>query len=111
MAEKSETQEELELLRNTTLYLNAKVLGLVLGFLFGTAILVATNWLILKGPQPNQFGQSVMGPHLALLGQYFIGYRVTFVGSMVGFVYAFAIGSFTGWLLAVIYNWVARFRN
>ena len=26
----------------------------------------------------------MVGPHLALLGQYFIGYRVSFVGSLIG---------------------------
>ena len=110
MAKNTERPDELELLKST-MYMNAKVLGVVLGLLFGIAIFVATNWLILKGAKPNEFGQVVVGPHLALLGQYFIGYRVTFLGSLVGFVYAFAIGSFTGWLLSVIYNWVARFRN
>ena len=94
-----------------TLQMNAKVFGVVLGFVFGLALFVATNWLIIRGPQPNEAGQPVVGPHLALLGQYFIGYRVTFLGSFVGFLYAFLIGSVTGWLIARIYNRVADFRS
>ncbi|MGH9958782.1 MAG: hypothetical protein ACREBC_16895, partial [Pyrinomonadaceae bacterium] len=60
--------------------MSAEVNGLVAGTLLGLAIFIATNWLVLKGGDP-------VGPHLALLGQFFIGYRVTFVGSLIGFVY------------------------
>ena len=105
-----EKEQDLELLK-ATMRMNAKVFGLVLGLLFGIAIFVATNWLIIKGGEPNEAGQVVIGPHLALLGQYFIGYRVTFLGSLVGFAYAFVVGAVTGWLLSLIYNRVAGIRN
>ncbi len=83
---------------------NATVQGIVLGILLGGVIFVATNWLILKGGNP-------VGPHLALLGQYFIGYRVTFVGSLIGFVYGFATGFVVGYLVAWLYNWFAVIRE
>jgi hypothetical protein len=83
---------------------NATVQGLVLGILLGGVIFVATNWLVLKGGNP-------VGPHLALLGQYFIGYRVTFVGSLIGFVYGFATGFVVGYSLAWLYNWFAVTRE
>ena len=83
---------------------NATVQGIVLGILLGGVIFVATNWLILKGGHP-------VGPHLALLGQYFIGYRVTFVGSLIGFLYGFAIGFIGGYLLAWLYNWFGGRRE
>jgi|SRR5690242_6018716 hypothetical protein len=111
MAKTSDSQDELEFLKNTTLYMNAKVLGVVLGFLFGIVIFIATNWLVIRGPQPDQYGQPVTGPHLALLGQYFIGYRVSFWGSLIGFAYAFVTGSVAGWLIAVVYNSIARLRR
>ena len=41
-------------------------------------LFIATNWLVIKG------GERV-GPHLQLLSQYFIGYRVTFLGSFIDF--------------------------
>ena len=66
------------------LVLNAKVLGLVLGLLFGLSIFIATNWLLIKG------GENV-GAHLQLLNQYFFGYSVSFVGSFIGFAYGFAL--------------------
>ncbi|HKZ05956.1 MAG TPA: hypothetical protein VJU81_10840 [Methylomirabilota bacterium] len=84
--------------------LNAAVAGVVTGLLAGLALFVATNWLILKGGP-------VVGPHLALLGQYFIGYRVTFVGSLIGFVWAFAVGFVVGAAVVAIYNRLADLRD
>jgi hypothetical protein len=84
--------------------LNATVAGLVTGFLAGLALFIATNWLVLKGGP-------VVGPHLALLGQYFIGYRVTFVGSLIGFVWAFAVGFVVGAAVVAIYNRLADLRD
>jgi len=86
------------------LLLNAKVVGLVLGILFSLGIFVATNWLVIKG------GERV-GPHLILLSQYFIGYKVTFLGSLIGAVYGFAMGTLCGALIGWIYNKIASFRN
>jgi hypothetical protein len=77
--------------------LNATVQGLVFGTLLGGTIFLATNWLILKGGEP-------VGPHLALLGQFFIGYRVTFLGSLIGLGYGFATGFLAGYLVAMLYN-------
>src|SRR6266446_10762271 len=76
---------------------NATVHGLVSGILLGGVIFLATNWLILKGGEP-------VGPHLALLGQFFVGYRVTFVGSLIGLGYGFITGFLAGYLVAMLYN-------
>ena len=86
------------------LLLNSKILGLSLGLLFGLGIFIATNWLVLKGGK-------VVGPHLQLLSQYFIGYRVSFFGSFVGFAYGFAVGTLSGSLIGWIYNRITKFRN
>jgi hypothetical protein len=86
------------------LLLNAKVVGLALGVIFGLGIFVATNWLVIKG------GERV-GPHLILLSQYFIGYRVTFLGSLIGAAYGFALGTICGSLIGWIYNRIAAFRQ
>jgi len=97
-----ELEEEEKLLKGTLL-LNAKAFGLVLGLLTGLVIFIATNWLVLKG------GENV-GAHLRLLSQYFIGYRVTFIGSLIGFAYGFAIGTLSGAFIGWIYNKIAAFR-
>jgi uncharacterized membrane protein required for colicin V production len=91
--------------------INSKFFGLVLGLLFGLSIFVATNWLLIKGGHIDAEGEYVVGPHLQLLGQFFIGYRVSFLGSILGFLYGFAIGTFSGSALGYIYNKIADFRN
>lgn len=84
--------------------LNAKIQGTVTGLIAGLGLFLATNWLVLKG------GRQV-GPHLSLLGQFFIGYRVSFLGSLIGFAYAFVCGFIIGYSVAWIYNRVADRRQ
>lgn len=77
--------------------LNSRAWGTSVGLVLGLTLLIATNVLVLKGG-PN------VGAHLRLLSNYFPGYRVTFVGSLVGFVYAFVLGYGLGVLIAVVYD-------
>ena len=93
-----------EKLFSGVLMLNAKVVGLTLGVIFGLGIFVATNWLVIKG------GERV-GPHLILLSQYFIGYKVTFLGSFIGAAYGFALGTICGALIGWTYNRIIAFRQ
>jgi hypothetical protein len=51
------------LLLTRLMRLNATVQGIVTGIVAGLGIFIATNWLIIKGGP-------VLGPHLALLGQF-----------------------------------------
>jgi len=102
MAEDEKTLEKVVLTR--LLRLNATIQGVVTGIVAGLAIFIATNWLVLKGGD-------VVGPHLSLLGQFFIGYRVTFLGSLIGFAYAFAVGFVLGYLVGRMYNWIAGLRE
>jgi len=81
--------------------LNAVLTGVVLGLLCGIGLFLATIWLVIKGgPHP--------GAHLILLSQYFPGYTISVLGSLVGFIYAFLIGFLTGCLLGFVYNRIAR---
>lgn len=84
--------------------INAKINGIVVGIFLGLAIFLATNWLILRGGER-------LGPHLALLNQFFIGYDVTFVGSLVGFAYGFVTGFALGYCAASLYNWIMDLRG
>ena len=102
MAEEEKVVEELVLTR--LLRLNATIQGVVTGLVAGLGIFIATNWLVLKGGE-------VVGPHLSLLSQFFIGYRVTFVGSVIGFTYGFIFGFLAGYLVARMYNWLADLRE
>lgn len=92
------------------LRLNARIIGLALGLLFGLVIFIATNWLVIMGHITSS-DNSEVGPHLKLLGEFFIGYRVSFFGSFVGFVYGFVLGTLGGSLIAWIYNKFVDFRN
>jgi hypothetical protein len=83
---------------------NAIVQGIVTGLLLGLSIFVATIWLILKGGP-------VIGPHLALLGQFLIGYRVTLLGSFVGLAYGCVIGFGIGFFVTTMYNRIATLRE
>ncbi len=92
--------EEEELTRAVA-RVNGVMTGVVLGLLSGAGLFLATNALVLQGgPDP--------GPHLGLLGQYFPGYTVTFVGSFIGFGYAFAVGFVSGLFVGLVYNKLAR---
>ncbi len=83
---------------------NAIVQGIVTGLVLGLSIFVATIWLVVKGG-------SVVGPHLALLGQFFIGYRVTLVGSIIGFTWGLGVGFVLGFSVSSMYNWIADLRQ
>jgi len=94
-------EPEEEQLEHAVILLNEKLLGIVLGFLMGAGLFLMTNFLILKG------GPHV-GAHLGMLGNFFPGYRVTFLGSLIGFCYAFALGWLIGVVLGAVYNKIAR---
>jgi len=108
--EKPKESEE-QLLFRAILRLNSQAVGLGLGLLCGAAIFIATIWLVLKGGPLGPEGEPLVGPHLQLLSQFFIGYEVTFFGSIIGFAYGFAIGTLSGSLIAWIYNRIVDFRN
>ena len=94
-------EQEDNQVEKAVILLNAKLLGIVLGFLSGAGLFLATNFLVVKG------GPHV-GAHLGLLANFFPGYRVTFLGSIVGFVYAFVVGFLVGVVLGSVYNKIAR---
>jgi len=102
MADDKRALESLVLTR--LMRLNATVQGVVTGLIAGLAIFIATNWLIIKGGP-------VVGPHLALLGQFLIGYRVTCVGSLIGFAEGFVLGFGVAYGVARMYNWLADVRE
>jgi protoporphyrinogen oxidase len=67
------------------------------GTVSGLLVFVATIWPVIKGGK-------VVGPYLALLSQYFIGYTVTVQGAFIAFAYSFVWGFLFGWLFAYLRN-------
>jgi len=82
------------------LRLDATLAGITTGLVAGLGLFLATNWLLLKGGEP-------LGPHLALLAQFLPGYRVTFLGSLIGFGWASLLGFAAGWGVSRLYNRLA----
>ncbi len=94
-------RNEQESLNDALLRLNARAWGIAFGLLSGGGLFIATNVLLLRGgPDP--------GKHLALLAAFFPGYRISFVGSIVGFIYLFVIGYGVGRLIGSTYNLLVR---
>lgn len=90
--------------------IDAALFSATLGAMAGAVLFVLTNWLVLRGGPPGPEGP-VVGPHLSLLGQFFPGYDVSFVGSLLGFFYAFACGGIAAYSGARIYNKIADLRH
>lgn len=91
------TDSEIRQVRKTLLRMNEQGWGMAFGLLLGLGLFVATNVLVVRGGD-------VVGPHLGLLAIFFPGYRVTFAGSVIGFVYAFVLGYGFGRTVSTIYN-------
>ena len=96
MAEKKDYHLAAARLQRMTLCLTTAVIGDVLVFLI-TAV------LLLKG------GESV-GPHLSLLGQYFPGYTVSWIGSIVGFFWGALLAGILGFIFGSVYNRVVDLK-
>jgi hypothetical protein len=79
-------------------------LAIVCAMIGGAGLFVMTAWLLIKdGPQ--------VGQHLQLLSIYFIGYSVTWWGSVVGLFYGALCGGAIGWSVGTIYNKVVTIRE
>ena len=65
----------------------------------GLGLFLATAVLLLRGGEP-------MGPRLSLLGNYFLGYEVSWAGAWLGLAEAGVLGAAFGWVLARTLNLV-----
>jgi hypothetical protein len=80
------------------------VLAVVCGLIGGVGLFIMTVWLLLEGgPQ--------VGSHLQLLSNYFIGYSVTWQGSVIGLFYGALTGGMLGWIIGFTYNRVVMLRG
>ncbi|MBT5237467.1 bacteriophage holin [Candidatus Peregrinibacteria bacterium] len=78
--------------------LDAKALGLSCGIIWALAL------LILGITAMNGFGSEFV----SLLGSMYVGYEATLLGAVVGGIWGFADAFVGGWVLAVLYNKLAK---
>jgi hypothetical protein len=76
---------------------DAVALGSAIGSIAGTLLFLATAILLVKG------GETI-GPNLSLLGNYLLGYDVSWGGAFLGLLEAGVGGFGFGWLLARLIN-------
>lgn len=77
--------------------LHPHALGVAAGSLAALALVLATTVLLLRQGD-------VVGPHLALLGQYLPGYTVSWPGAVVGAIYFFGLGYAFAAAFAILRN-------
>lgn len=98
---KLELQEVKEVVRGVLATAFAKLdplaFGLSTGVMTGLLLFLATLFLTLKGGE-------IVGPRLQLLSNFFPGYRVTALGSVIGLAYGFVFGFVVGWGSAFLRN-------
>jgi hypothetical protein len=97
--ERVEYDPLLDLVNRAFARYHAVALGVSFGTVLGVGLFLATIGLLLKG------GREV-GPNLALLANYFIGFRVTWGGAVVGLVEGALLGFVMGYGLASVINFV-----
>ena len=90
-------QDEIQAIKKSLIRFSEQGWGLAFGTVSAVGLFVATIVLVLRG------GSNV-GEHLNLLSVYLPGYSVSYVGSIIGFVYAFVIGYGAGRTIATVYN-------
>ena len=101
MAEQKERENEIS---QAIARIKTDVLALVCAIFGGVGLFVMTAWLVVKDG-------AYVGQHLQLLSNYFIGYSVTWWGSVVGLFYGALCGGIIGWALGTIYNKVVNLRQ
>lgn len=99
-----EVSEKVGLPRKAVLILaqvDPRALGIACGVVLGFWLWLATILLVIRG------GENA-GQNLALLSQYFIGYRVTPIGSLLAFFYGGITGFLAGYFSACMRNFAMR---
>lgn len=80
--------------------MDVPALAIALGSVLAVGLFLMTAVLLLKGaPEGRHIGQN-----LAVLGNYFPGYTVSWGGALVGAVYAWIVGALVGFAWAVLWN-------
>jgi hypothetical protein len=77
---------------------NIKSLTLTLGIVWGLGMLFL-GWAAWFG-----WGDSVV----SVFSSFYIGYKATFLGGIIGGIWGFVDGAIGGFLIAIFYNWLTK---
>jgi hypothetical protein len=91
-------------IRQAIATIRTNALAAVCALIGGFGLFALTVWLLIKGG-PH------IGKHLQLLSNYFIGYTVSWGGSVIGLFYGALFGGAIGWAVGTIYNSVVNIRE
>ncbi|MCX7766148.1 MAG: bacteriophage holin [Candidatus Sumerlaeia bacterium] len=75
--------------------LNKLAFALATGIFWGAIIFLATWWIIIR---------KGTGEHIELLGRFYLGYKPTPPGSLIGLIYGFVSGFVGGYIFSALYN-------
>jgi hypothetical protein len=101
MSQRTDQKDELS---EVVARVKTDALAVVFAILGGLGLWAMTVWLLIKGGPHT-------GEHLQLLSNYFVGYSVTWTGSLLGLLYGALTGGLIGWLVGRIYNQVVKLRR
>ena len=79
-------------------------LGSAMGMMTGVTLFLATVVLLLRGAETSM-------PNISLLGNYFLGYGVSWFGALVGLIEGSLAGYLLGWSMASLTNLVMRIEE
>ena len=79
--------------------LNIKAMAIAFGLVLGISLFVITWWIILLDGTSNT---------TTFIGKFYLGYSITPIGSIIGFVWGLVDGAIGGAMFAWLYN---RFNN
>ena len=79
--------------------LNVKSLSITCGLIWGIGLFLLTWWIIIFDGATGE---------ATLIGRIYLGYSISPIGSLIGFVWAFIDGLICGAIFAWLYNLMLR---
>jgi len=74
-------------------------LGLTAGIIWGVGLMLATWWSLVLDTGGNT---------MRLIANFYFGYSVSFLGSIIGLIWGFVDGLICGYIFALLYNLIAK---
>jgi hypothetical protein len=98
------TDDNLDPMHGIILLFDGRSMGVALGLLVATGLLISTNWLVVRGTADESV-------NAMLLSNYLPGYTVSPLGSLIGALELFTLTFVASWLFCRIYNGIVKARR